>query len=70
MHNDILDVEGCRVLAWFRSGIYSLIGIAWLRGVSVGKFDANGSVLFHWLNLLTRAPSSIILLSKLAKVTT
>lgn len=47
-------------------GIYNSIGIAWSRGVSVGKFSANGNVFFHWLNLLTRAPSSIIHHQKLA----
>ena len=37
MHNDILDMEGCRVLAWLRSGIYTLIGIAWLKGGKCGE---------------------------------
>ena len=41
MHNDILDVEGCRVLARVRLGY---IGIRLVRGVSVGKFAANGVV--------------------------
>ncbi len=57
----------CKVQA----GIHKLIGIAWLRGVSVGKFAANRGCLFEllkgfcwsdfdWLHLLTRAPSYII----------
>ena len=49
--------------------IHKSIGIAWLRGVSVGKFAANRGVFLRlrrvfvgrpWPHLLTRAPSYTI----------